>query len=299
MRHLIRISILAVFLSLSMLARPASCAERGVLFRLSLGTHVMHLFGTLHVGLPEFYPLEPRLMAALAAASTLALEMDPAPPRAELLRAMREHGMMTPGDSSYATLDPALRRRIDELVQDSGFEATWMRTVKPAMLATLLAVAEYTKLGYRIDLSSDAYLARAARRAGVRLLALETLDEQLALLDRLAPLDRWRFLQETVEAIDSGAQRANARAMAQAWSTADGAALEAMATRCASDITLSGRFAMPVLIQERNVGLAEKLMALLANEDRTVAAMGVLQLLGEGSVPMLLAVRGVHVERIY
>jgi uncharacterized protein YbaP (TraB family) len=281
-------------------AVPARCAERGALFRLSLGTHVMYLFGTLHVGSPEFYPLEPRLMAALARSSTLALEMDPEPPREALLRAMRTHGTLAPGEPSYdVSLDADARQRLGGLVRASGLDAAGAPAIKPVMLAVLLALAEYTKQGYRTDLSSDAWLARQAHRAGLRVLGLETLDGQLALLDRLAPADRWRFLDETVRSIDAGAQRAGARAMVAAWSTADRAALQVIAARCGADASVAGRFAMDVLIRERNVGLADKLAALLEDEDRTVAGIGVLHLLGEGNVPGLLAERGVSVEQIY
>jgi hypothetical protein len=38
--------------------------ERGALFKVSSGGHTMHLFGTIHVGLPGFYPLEPRVADA-------------------------------------------------------------------------------------------------------------------------------------------------------------------------------------------------------------------------------------------
>jgi hypothetical protein len=54
-----------------------------------------------------------------------------------------------------------------------------------------------------------------------------------------------------------------------------------------------------VLLKERNVGLAERLQQLLRSEDRTVAAIGVMHLLGTGSVPALMEQSGVSVERIY
>jgi uncharacterized protein YbaP (TraB family) len=54
-----------------------------------------------------------------------------------------------------------------------------------------------------------------------------------------------------------------------------------------------------VLLKERNVGLAERLLQLLRSEDRTVAAIGVMHLLGTGSVPALMEQSGVSVERIY
>jgi uncharacterized protein len=119
------------------------------------------------------------------------------------------------------------------------------------------------------------------------------------LLDRLPVPDRWRFLDEMMDTIESGAQRTEAQEVVRAWSTADQRALDRLVARCETDQSVSGRFVTQVLLKERNVGLADRLLQLLRSEDRTVAAIGVLHLLGTGSVPALLEHSGVTVERIY
>ena len=289
--HLILVRLLATL--------PAHATDRGALFRLTLDGHVMHLFGTLHVGLPGFYPLDDRLTGALAESSTLALEIDPDQPRADLQDALRTYGMLVPGNPAYESLPPQQKRRLDWLLQQGGLDAAPMLSFKPVLLATMLALAEYTRQGYRADLSSDAWLARQARRRHVRVLALESLGGQLALLDRLPVTDRWRFLEEMMDTIESGAQRTEAREVVRAWSTADRPALDLIAAQCETDRSLSGRFVTQVLLKERNVGLADRLLQLLRAEDRTMAAIGVLHLLGAGSVPALLEQSGVTIERIY
>jgi hypothetical protein len=290
----------ALLLGLFLLAIPtAHATDRGALFRLTLDGHVMYLFGTLHVGLPAFYPLEDRLTGALAASSTLALELDPEQPRADLQDQLRTYGMLAPGNPAYDSLPPQQQRRLDRLLQQGGLDASFMLSFKPVLLATMLALSEYTRQGYRSDLSSDAWLAREARHHHVRVLALESLGSQLALLDRLPAPDRWRFLDEMMDTIESGAQRTEAQEVVRAWSTADRDALDRIAEQCETDGSVSGRFVTQVLLKERNVGLADRLLQLLRAEDRTVGAIGVMHLLGSGSVPELLAQGGVSVERVY
>ena len=290
----------ALLFSVLWLAMPtASAAERGALFRVGLDGHTMYLFGTLHVGLPEFYPLEPRIVGALAEASTLALEIDPAQPPAELSRALRTYGMLGAGGSAYDGMDPGRRALLDKLIRQGGLDPAKAITFKPVLLATMLTLAEYTRQGYRTELSSDGWLAREARAKGIRLVELESLGQQLSLLDRLPEADRWRFLDEMMGTIESGAQRLEARAMVRAWGSADRQALDEIAARCDADASASGVFVTRVLIKERNVGLAERLLQLLRQEKQTVAAIGVLHLLGQGSVPALLQASGVSVERVY
>jgi uncharacterized protein YbaP (TraB family) len=291
---------LAFFVSLFwLLVSDASAAERGALFRVSMDGHVMHLFGTLHVGLPEYYPLEPRITSAVSQASTLALEIDPGQPQAELARALRAHGLLAAGSGAYESMDPERKARLDKLILQGGLDPSTARTYKPVLLATLLTMGEYTKQGYRSELSSEAWLARLARKGGTRVVELESLGRQLSMLDRLGVQERWRFLDEMMGTIESGVQRSEARAMVQAWSTADRHALDEIAARCELDTSVSGKFVTQVLLKERNVGLADSLLQLLRQENKTFAAIGVLHLLGTGSVPALLQEHGASVERIY
>lgn len=293
--------IIVVFLSLSWLACAAAhAADRGALFRLSANGHSMYLFGTMHVGVPAFYPLEPRIVQAVANAPLLALELDPNPSPFAASRAVAKYGLL-PQEAAggYATLPEKRRAFLDEEIRGAGMDPHSARKLKPVLLAALLSVAEYEKLGYRAELATDRELARMARASKVPIVELESLDSQLDMLDRLPPPDQWKFLAECLDSLESGAQRKEARTVVDAWGSADRGALDQVAQRTAADATVSGRFTREVLIEGRNIVLASKLHALLLQHDGAVVAIGVLHLLGERGVPALLAANGVSVERIY
>ncbi len=295
-----RRQIIVVFLSLFwLLLAPSWGAERGALFRVTANGHTMHLFGTMHVGAPELYPLEPRIMEAVSRASALALEIDPGQPAHRLVAALREHGTVRGQERAYEGLAPSEHARLEAAVRGAGMDPARAATFRPALLATMLALAEFKKLGLKPELSCDAFLARHARAARVRIVELETVGSQLALLGRLPLADQRRFLMETVGTIETGQQRKEARAMALAWAEADREAFDRMAARIAADDSLSARFVREVLLEGRNVTMADKLARLLASEPRSVAAIGALHLVGEKSVPALLRARGLRVERIY
>lgn len=296
MRRLIIVFFFSIF---SLVFGPVSAADRGALFKLSAHGHTMYLFGTMHVGVPGFYPFEPRLMAALSAASTLALELDPDPSPLAAARAVARHGMLAQGPNAYMQLGTRKLALLDELARQAGMAPSAARNLKPVLLAVLLSTAEYEKLGYRADLSTDRELVRLARAGGKRILELESLESQLTMLDRLSAPNQWRFLDECLDSIVSGRQLAEARSVVDAWGSADRAGLDAMAARVAGSAGVSGQFARDVLLDGRNPGLADKLAALLGAENNALAAIGVLHLLGPRSVPALLAERGVHVERVY
>lgn len=278
---------------------PAWSAERGALFKVSGGGHTMYLFGTIHMGLPEFYPLEPRIAAAVAAAPVLALEVDPLLDPALMAKAVREHALFAPGSSGYAGMPAALKGRLERVLKQARLDPAAVASFKPWMLATLLALGEYGALGYRPELSVDLHLAQLARAGKVPVLELESAGAQLALFGRLSEAEQWRFLEESIDMIESGRQRMEAREIAEAWRNGDQAALDAIAERAVADTSMSGKFVQKVLLEERNGPMAEQLARLLERSDKSVAAVGVLHLLGKRGVPALLRARGMTVERVY
>ncbi|HEY0488352.1 MAG TPA: TraB/GumN family protein [Telluria sp.] len=295
-----RRQIIVILLSLFYFALPSAWgADRGALFKVSANGHTMYLFGTMHVGVPAFYPLEPRIAEAVAGASTLALEIDLARDPAAIAGAMKKHGMQAAGSSLYQRMTPELKERLGKALRKSGFDPAMADAMKPWLVATLLALGEFSALGYSPALAVDLHLAQLARERNVPVTELETVDSQLALFSAVPDAEQMRFLEEAVTLLEQGKQAAEVRQVVAAWSSADKAGLDAIAKRIEEDQTAGGRFMREVILERRNVTMAEKLEKLLAQKNNSVAAVGVLHLVGKTSVPALLRARGMAVERVY
>lgn len=276
--------------------------NRGALFKVDGGGHTLYLFGTIHVGKADFYPLEPRVAAALEGAGALALEIDPEADPALVLAAMQRHALYPAGAGpAIDAIGPAFRPRLAGLLRHYGMTPESVAPMKPWLLATVLSMNEFGALGYRSELAVDTYLARQARARNIPVLALESVAGQMALFDRMTAAEQARFLEEGIGDIEEeiAAHTGQARRTAEAWSGADAAALDGLAREAAADQSFSGRFVQTVLLAERNPGLADGIAALLARENNSLAAIGVLHLVGVDSVPALLRKRGLAVERIY
>ncbi|RZA34493.1 MAG: TraB/GumN family protein [Lysobacteraceae bacterium] len=295
--------IIVVFLSLFLLAFQAMAADlaaaRGALFKVSDKDKALYLYGTMHVGRADFYPLEPRVLTALAAAPTLVLEIDMGGNPAAVAAAVQQHGMFPPGSPGYAGLAPERRQRIEEALRKHGLEPAAVAQLKPWMLVTMLAVFDTVKLGYDPALGVDNHLATLARKGNTRIAELETMQYQAALLNRLPIEEQWRLLEETLENMASGRQMRETREMLEAYERADQRALDSLMQRVETDTSLTGKFMRDILLDERNGPMADKVAALLARENNAVVAVGLLHLLGQRGLPELLRKRGIKVERIY
>ncbi|NGZ83446.1 TraB/GumN family protein [Duganella aceris] len=278
-------------------ADNAAAPNRGALFKVTQGARTLYMFGTIHVGARDFYPLEPRVAAVLKKAPVLALEIDPLSDPQQLAGAVQRHGMLAKGAAPVLT--PAWRARLDRLLKQYNIEPESVAMMKPWLLASLLTVSEFAAQGYDAALAVDAHLSQQAHAAGQKVVELESVESQMALFNQMVPADQLLFLQETISGIEDKEQAAQAEEIARAWKRADIKALDAMALKAEQDQTFSGRFVQKVLLDGRNPALADGMAKLMARENNSIAAVGVLHLLGKGSVPELLRQRGMSVERIY
>jgi uncharacterized protein YbaP (TraB family) len=292
-------SLLWLALSPAWAAGLAPGGNHGALFKISQGGHALYLFGTIHVGAPDFFPLEPRISAALEKAPVLALEIDPQGDPRGMAMAVQKHGIYQRGGPAWSELSPAYRARLERLLKQYQIEEETVAHMKPWLLASLLTVSEFAAQGYDTSLAVDGWLARQAHARGQTIVELESVESQMALFDQMSKAEQVRFLEESIDGIEDHEQADQAREIANAWRNADAAALDALARKAEQDHTFSGRFVQKVLLDGRNPALAANIAKLLARENNSVAAIGVLHLVGVNSVPELLRKRGLAVERIY
>lgn len=292
--------IIVVFFSLFLMAFQALAAERGALFKVSSGANALYLYGTVHAGRPDFYPLEPRIGAAMAAAPTLALEVDSTGDQAAIGATIMKHGMFAAADQGLAGLPEARRQRIEAGLRKQGIEPAAVGQLKPWLLVATLAMVDAAKLGYDPKLGVDAHLAGLAKSSGkTRVTELESMEYQAALFNRMPIDDQWTMLEESLNDMESGRQARDARELFAAYEAADQAVLDRIAKRLEDDNTVSGKFTRDVLMNERNGPMADKIVSLVGRENNAVVAVGLLHLVGKGGVPELLRKRGVKVERVY
>jgi len=290
--------IIVVFLGFFLMACQALAAERGALFKVTASDRTLWLYGTIHAGKAGYYPLEPRIGGALAAAPMLVLEVDAARDPAAVAAAFQHHGMFAPGSAGHAGLAPERRQRLDAALEAQGVNPAAVAQLKPWMLMTLLTIVDLQKLGYDPAQGVDAHLAGLVR-GKIPVMELETAQYQAALLDRLPLEMQWQLLEETLAHMASGQQLREARELFDAYERADQAALERIALRIETDTGVTAKFTREIVLDERNGPMADKLAALLTRENNAVAAVGLLHLLGKRGVPALLRERGLKVERVY
>ncbi len=269
--------------------------DRGLLWRLEKDGQVGWLYGTLHVGRPDWAFPGPTLIRALRAADTVALEIDPTDPA--LLQALQAFGAAS-DPAAEPLLTPDMAARLAALAQAACVQGPAFNNLHPVLQLTSLMVLSARRQGLDPAFGQEHALAGFAKTAGKRMVALETAQQQLAALLPADPRQARDMLDRGLTLLSNGQSGAMLLTLAEAWAQGDLQRLASYAQWCDCMHTDADRDQLRRVNDERNPAMADAITAQLAQGRRVFTAVGALHLTGPAALPLLMAQRGYRVQRI-
>jgi uncharacterized protein YbaP (TraB family) len=273
--------------------RPGEGADHGLLWRAEKEGRALWLYGTLHVARPEWIVPGPRVLAAIGASDTIALEID-ITDTAALKAALQQ----LQAAAAPPVPDAARSARIAALVARTCAPAAIVHGMPLSMQVVTLGMLQARHLGLYPELAIDMVLAGVARGAGKRLAALETAAQQLALLAPGAADEEAAYVDEALDALESGKSDAMMQRLAAGWERGDEQMLLDYPQWCECMATEAQRKQMARLLDGRNAAMADRLAQLHAEGRQVFAGVGALHLPGPQGVAALLRARGFTVRRV-
>jgi uncharacterized protein YbaP (TraB family) len=279
------------------LRQAETAPKRGLFYEIKGGTATVYLFGTLHVGKPEFYPLGAQANRAMAEAKKLYLEVNLADATA-LATTVGEMATYADGRSLDQTVPPELMTKVDVALRRYGLPRGSAVRMKPWMLGQTLLLLEAARQGYDSAYASEIYFLGLAAEQHKEVLGLETLAEQFSLFDRMPEVEQQRFLDEILTALDDPRIAAHLDGLVDAWAHADARGLEVALEQEKSEPTAFARDVLPQLIDERNRTMTEKIAAIANSGTTSFVAVGALHLVGPDGIVERLRRRGLAVRQL-
>jgi uncharacterized protein len=271
-------------------AAQREARDVGLLWRLSKDGRDSWLFGTIHVGKLAWSAPGPALRQALARSSVMALEIDPTDPQLadQLQQALRD----------APAADPKLRARLQALAAAACLDADALQGQHPMLQLMMLTLLQARRDDLDAAFAQELMLAAAARAAGLRIVALESAQQQIAALLPPDPLQMQRLLDQSLAQLEHGRASAVLRRLAEAWAAGDLEALERYAEWCECADSDEQRAWLRRLNDDRNAHLAAGIDALHASGQQVFAAVGALHMTGPQALPALLQQLGYKVQRV-
>ncbi len=234
--------------------QTGAAPSRGLFYNISDGTNTLFLFGTIHVGTPEFYPLNSKLTDALRSSKFLAVEADitdQAAAAAQIAAAAMYHE----GDSLDRHISAALMQKLQRVLEKYQFPIEVARTMKPWMLSLTLDYLGSSESGYDPLYGADVYLLGLAKEMKKPVAEVESMEFQIRLFESFTPSQQEAFLLASVDELGSGELRTQLKELVDAWGKGDGAAIAKSMAEGEAALPASAKPIMKRLIADRNVSM--------------------------------------------
>jgi hypothetical protein len=271
-------------------------AARQYLWEVASLTNRVYLYGTVHAGKPSFFPLPAAVEKAFGESKVLAVEADITD--VESMTRSAAKMVYEPPATLDKEVPKALWERTAKQAARLAIPAEQLAQLRPFMAGTLLAFAEWGRLGYLPQFGVDLHLLKRAREDGKKVVELEGGDAQTALIESFTPAEALEALEGTVSALESGLVSEQITGMVNAWQAGDPTLLLEVARKYNESVP-GARAIEERFIWSRHDAMAEKIgRMLLETKVRHFVAVGALHLAGPKGLVEMLRKRGFAVRQL-
>lgn len=289
--------IAAAWLTLAGIAPATAQGGSPLLWEVTSKSTTVYLLGTIHVGHPSMYPLPPAVENAYSRAQVIALEADPGDPTA-MLMAMGTV-MYQPPETLERNVPPALFQELRSALSPGGLPIELAQSMKPYMVSMTLTMMEAARLGFDVSLGVDLHLVNRARRDGKRIVELESMAMQLAMLDGMPKETQVAMLESTIKGMRSGSLKRDLETMIDAWRTGNAELMDDAATREMKAMPARvSRELQDSMFDRRNRAMADKIVQMLGGSEVVLVGVGAGHMTGSTGLVALLKARGFSVRRL-
>lgn len=276
-------------------AHPVPHGE-GRLWRVERGGEApSHIMGTIHVTDPRVRDLPAAIRQAFEASEQAAFELLFDPEERQAI----SQGRQLPSVKSLAKLlDQETYQKAVAMAARYGLASEAVDRMQPWALAVLFQTPP-DEFRRRLDgdLVLDLWLIQWAYDLGMRVVALETVDEQVSLFDNVGDRDQVEMLREILVQLEK--QPDGMEVLINEYLAGNMAsAYRRMENAARKDDDPAARKFKEQFLDQRNHTMVRRMIPLL-QRGRAFVAVGALHMPGEQGILSLLERRGYRVTRIY
>jgi uncharacterized protein YbaP (TraB family) len=292
--NLFRSIACCIALALPFASPPVDAAN--FLWEVSSLTNRAYLYGTVHAGKKEWFPLAKEVEDALNDSKVLVVEADVTD-----TAAMSKYA----GSMTYTAPDTLKNHvsaedfdRFRKLLPRYQFPESQVVQMKPFIAVSLLVFSEWSRQGFAPQYGIDAYLIARAKAEAKPIIEIEGIDMQMRLMDSLTEKENQTIFAGTLFALESGLTGEQITGLVKAWQAGDAANLLGIARSYNSQVKGAEEFEEK-FIWSRHPDMLKKIDGYLTqSKDRHFIAVGSLHLAGPRGLVEELRKRGYMVKQL-
>jgi uncharacterized protein YbaP (TraB family) len=259
-------------------------------------TNNVYLYGTVHAGRKDWYPLPEAVENAYADSSVLVVEADIT--KTEAMRKSADAVLYKGDDALKQHVPPEEYARLLKLLPRYGLKEKDIAPAKPFMAVSLLVFAEWARSGFFPGSGVDGYLLRKAQGEAKPIVEIEGVESQIRLMDSLTEKQVQDLFKGTLDALEEDLTTEQIKGLVAAWQAGDPDALLAIAQRYNDKVAGAAEFEEK-FIWQRHEEMLRKIEGWLAERRNPYfIAVGALHLAGPRGLVEQLRKRGYVVKQL-
>ncbi len=281
------------------LAGFALCTQVGAqitkpfLWELTRGDKTVTMFGSLHVGKPDFYPIPESVITRFESSTVLAVEADitlPATQQACVKLAATDEKLedMLSADDFAA---------LNGYVRASNIPDATINKRKLWMVNLALVGAELNQLGVDFSRGLDVVFLREAKAAKKRVIEVEGGALQCGALAAATPAETTAALSRFLAAVRQNRMEKRLDLMLVAYRAGDGPSLNKVVVEEFGE-SKEGMLAKQRIFDNRHPPMAERIDSYFKSPEKHFVVIGVGHMFGENNLLEALGKRGITVKRV-
>jgi uncharacterized protein YbaP (TraB family) len=204
---------LALCLTLAAVCVPAAAAE--YLWEVIGLTNRVYLFGTVHAGKKDWYPLPKPVEDAFNDSRVLVVEADVTDAKA--MRESSANLVYKPPDSLQNHVPKEDYERFRKLLPRYRYPEEQVAQLKPFMAVSMLVFSEWGRQGFYPEFGVENYLIAKAKAEVKPIVELEGVAAQMKMMDSLTDRENALLFSGTVTALESGLTDQQIHGLVDAW----------------------------------------------------------------------------------
>lgn len=284
-----------VFLStiIALLISAGTQADSSV-WRVSSGSNVLYLGGTVHLLRPSDYPLPTEYEDAYLDSDELYFETDITAMTTDLnIQVQMLQRLTYQDDRTLRTvLSTEAYDALNAYAMSTGLPLMMLEKMKPGLLISTLQVLEFQKLGFTPQ-GVDAFFNSRAMGDGKNTGALESIEEQIGFIAAMGEGNESEFVLLSIADLEDTEQMM--AQMISAWRSGNARQLKELFV---DDMRDQAPEVYDSLLRQRNLKWMPQIEAMLRDNDKEFVLVGAAHLVGEDGLLEMLQARGYDVSQL-
>ena len=262
------------------------------------------LFGSIHVGNDDMYPLPDYVNNAYNEADSLAVEVDVIDMEENAMDYIADYQkvMYLDGTTIKDHISEDLYNDAVKILEDNDYYTSMLDFYYPSMWSSFIEVFEYENSGYDSKKGIDMHLLNLAKENKKNIVEIESASSQITLLGEFSEELQILQLEEVVAGYNTEESKTYLKDLVSAWTSGNEESITAIICEDSSsedyteeEMKLLEEYNQKMLV-DRNILMADFAEKALKDGDSVFICVGTAHIVGEGAMVDLLRDRGYTVE---